>query len=64
MRGAVQQTGCDFSGIGVWSIAGVTLLVHLAVAGRYDFSRNELYFIVCGRHPDFGYSAKDLTVIF
>jgi 4-amino-4-deoxy-L-arabinose transferase-like glycosyltransferase len=51
----MSQTGRDFSGIGVWSIAGVTLLVHLAVAGRYDFFRNELYFIICGRHPDFGY---------
>jgi hypothetical protein len=24
-------------------------------AGRYDIFRNELYFIVCGRHPAFGY---------
>jgi hypothetical protein len=30
-------------------------LLHLAVAGRYDIFRNELYCIVCGRHPDFGY---------
>ncbi|HEX4376067.1 MAG TPA: hypothetical protein VHZ99_02835 [Steroidobacteraceae bacterium] len=26
-----------------------------AVAGRYDLFRNELYFIVCGRHPAWGY---------
>src|SRR5215469_17643263 len=38
-----------------WLIAFVIGLVHLAVAGRYDIFRNELYFIVCGRHPDFGY---------
>ena len=38
-----------------WFIAAATLLVHLAVAGRYDIFRNELYFIVCGRHPAFGY---------
>ena len=38
-----------------WLIALVIGLVHLAVAGRYDIFRNELYFIVCGRHPDFGY---------
>jgi hypothetical protein len=25
------------------------------VAGRYDIFRNELYFTVCGRHPDFGF---------
>jgi 4-amino-4-deoxy-L-arabinose transferase-like glycosyltransferase len=38
-----------------WLIALVIGLIHLAVAGRYDVFRNELYFIVCGRHPDFGY---------
>jgi 4-amino-4-deoxy-L-arabinose transferase-like glycosyltransferase len=38
-----------------WLIAFVIGLVHLAVAGRYDIFRNELYFIVCGRHPDFGF---------
>jgi 4-amino-4-deoxy-L-arabinose transferase-like glycosyltransferase len=38
-----------------WWIAGATLLAHLAVANRYDFFRDELYFIVCGRHPAFGY---------
>src|SRR4051812_9989340 len=38
-----------------WWLAGATLLVHLAVAGRYDFFRDELYFIICGRHPAFGY---------
>jgi hypothetical protein len=29
--------------------------LHAACAGRYDVFRDELYFIVCGRHPDFGY---------
>jgi 4-amino-4-deoxy-L-arabinose transferase-like glycosyltransferase len=38
-----------------WLVALVIGLVHLAVAGRYDSFRNELYFIVCGRHPDFGF---------
>jgi hypothetical protein len=38
-----------------WLIALVVGVVHLAVAGRYDLFRNELYFIVCGRHPDFGF---------
>jgi 4-amino-4-deoxy-L-arabinose transferase-like glycosyltransferase len=36
-------------------IALVVGFVHLAVAGRYDIFRNELYFIVCGCHPDFGF---------
>lgn len=43
------------SGPWIWSITVLTALLHLAVAGRYDIFRNELYFIVCGRHPDFGY---------
>ena len=36
-------------------VAAVVAIVHLAVAGQYDAFRNELYFIVCGRHPSFGY---------
>lgn len=40
---------------GVWLLAVVTALLHLAVAGRYAIFRNELYFIICGRHPAFGY---------
>ncbi len=39
----------------VWAITAATAVLHLAVAGRYDMFRNELYFVVCGRHPDFGY---------
>src|SRR5450755_1270425 len=38
-----------------WSAAAVVLVVHGLVAGRYDAFRNELYFIVCGRHPALGY---------
>ena len=38
-----------------WLLAGATLLLHLAVANRYDYFRDELYFIICGRHPSFGY---------
>ena len=29
----------------VWAITAATALVHLLVAGRYDFMRNELYFL-------------------
>jgi len=41
--------------LAVWKIALVTAALHLVLAGRYDVFRNELYFIVCGRHPAFGY---------
>jgi len=36
-------------------IAGVMGLVLLAVASAYGFHRDEMYFILAGRHPDFGY---------
>jgi 4-amino-4-deoxy-L-arabinose transferase-like glycosyltransferase len=39
----------------VWVIAGVLVLVLLALAGAYGFHRDEMYFIIAGRHPDFGY---------
>ena len=38
-----------------WWIALAVALLHVAVAGRYDIFRNELYAVICGRHPDFGY---------
>jgi 4-amino-4-deoxy-L-arabinose transferase-like glycosyltransferase len=38
------------------ALLGVAVaVVHLATANRYDMFVNELYFIVCGRHPAFGY---------
>jgi 4-amino-4-deoxy-L-arabinose transferase-like glycosyltransferase len=37
------------------AVALPALTVHAALAGRYDLFRDELYFIVCGRHPAFGY---------
>ncbi|MGB6517328.1 MAG: glycosyltransferase family 39 protein [Candidatus Cybelea sp.] len=36
-------------------VAVVVAVVHFAVAAQYDAFRNELYFIVTGRHPAFGY---------
>jgi 4-amino-4-deoxy-L-arabinose transferase-like glycosyltransferase len=38
-----------------WSVAAIVAIVHLAVATQYDAFRNELYFIICGRHSAFGY---------
>lgn len=40
----------------ILAIIAATAALHLAVAGRYDLMRNELYFLACGRHPAFGYA--------
>ena len=40
----------------VWSAVLVVALIYIFTAKRYDIFRNELYFIVCGRHPAFGYA--------
>jgi hypothetical protein len=36
-------------------LAGAKLLVHLVTANRYGYFRDELYFLDCGRHLDWGY---------
>jgi hypothetical protein len=37
------------------ALTGAKLLVHLPVAGRYGYFRDELYFLDCARHLDWGY---------
>jgi 4-amino-4-deoxy-L-arabinose transferase-like glycosyltransferase len=46
----------------VWLATIVTALAHLWFAGRYDLMRNELYFLVCGWHPAFGYADQPALV--
>ena len=38
-----------------WGVAFAVIVVHLDASGNYGYLRDELYFIVCGQHLDWGY---------
>ena len=39
----------------VWVLAAAKLLMHLLTATRYGYFGDELYFMACGEHLDWGY---------
>ncbi|MEH1168481.1 glycosyltransferase family 39 protein [Micromonospora sp. CPCC 205539] len=41
--------------VGPWLVAGAVSVTLLVLAGRYGYHRDELYFLLCGRHLDWGY---------
>jgi 4-amino-4-deoxy-L-arabinose transferase-like glycosyltransferase len=43
-------------------LAAAAFVLRLPFANRYDVFRDELYFIVCGRHPAFGYADQPPVV--
>ena len=45
-----------------WGAAALAFCLHALFAGRYDLFRDELYFIVCGQHPAFGYADQPAAV--
>lgn len=39
----------------VWAVVGAVLLTHIAVIGRHGYFRDELYYLACAEHLDWGY---------
>ena len=52
-RDRAEETRLDLRLLAL--LAGAKLLVHLVTADRYGYFRDELYFLDCARHLDWGY---------
>ncbi|TQS39983.1 glycosyltransferase family 39 protein [Cryptosporangium phraense] len=39
----------------IWVVAAVPTAILLALAGRYGYHRDELYFLLCGKHLNWGF---------
>jgi hypothetical protein len=56
LRAATARTGhWTWSNRLALALAAIPFFLHALAFNRYGFFRDELYFIVCGRHPAFGY---------
>lgn len=55
-RGSDQTVGRPALALGLLAgLSAAKLALHLALANRYGYFRDELYFLDCGRHLDWGY---------
>ncbi|HYS96132.1 MAG TPA: hypothetical protein VEL08_06365, partial [Chthoniobacterales bacterium] len=53
---SARSTSRFFSGEAlVLALAGAKLIFHLLTANRYGIFRDELYYLACGEHLDWGY---------
>ena len=52
---AVHQKRSGAEAILIILFSAIALLIHLLTNGRYGYFRDELYYLACTRHLDFGY---------
>ncbi|HEV8192005.1 MAG TPA: glycosyltransferase family 39 protein, partial [Ktedonobacterales bacterium] len=55
IRGALTRERLTSDTAWLLYIAGISFLLHMAVAGNYGYFRDELYYLDAGRHLAFGY---------
>src|SRR5258708_18544387 len=53
--GASEESLFSRSMMIAWLLAGVAVLLQMLTNGRYGDFRDELYFLACGDHLDWGY---------